>query len=197
MKSALLVVDAQKVYTDAESEMFCKDSSRTMTRINRLISAFRDVHMPIFLVRHIHKRDGSDLGRMFDFSGEAEDDFNFKEGESEVEYDSRLIRPAEATEITKTRYSALVGTGLEEMLRQQKVECVVICGFMTNFCCESTARHAHDVDFHVVFVTDATGTPGTDNFSESELRKCVADSIKAGIGRVLSTEKFLKQWDRK
>ena len=38
---------------------------------------------------------------------------------------------------------------------------------MTNFCCESTARYAHDVDFHVDFISDATGTPGTDNLSEA------------------------------
>jgi len=196
MKSALIVIDAQNVYTDSESEMFCKDSARTLKRVNELINAFRDANRPIFLIRHIHNRDGSDLGRMFDFSGEAEEDFNFKEGDVEVEYDARLIQPEGATEITKTRYSAFVGTKLETALRRQKIEHVVICGFMTNFCCESTARNAHDIDFHVTFITEATGTPGTENLSESELRKCVSESIEAGIGRVLSTRQFLKQWDR-
>lgn len=194
MKSALLVVDAQRIYTDKRSDMSCDDSTRTIARINKLIKAFQDAERPIFLIRHIHKRDGSDIGRMFDFSGEPEDDFNFKEGSMEVEYDDRLIRAPEFQEFVKTRYSAFVGTDLEGMLREQKIECVVICGFMTNFCCEATARHAHDIDFHVDFITDATGTPGTENFDQSAIRKCVADSMGAGIGRVMSTNSFLKQW---
>ena len=37
MKSALLVIDAQKVYTNKKSELFCKDSTRTIERINSLI----------------------------------------------------------------------------------------------------------------------------------------------------------------
>jgi len=196
MKTALLVIDAQNVYTNKESDLFCKDSTRTIERINSLIDAFQQANKPIFLIRHIHKRDGSDLGRMFDFAGEPEEDFNFKEGDEEVEYDPRLAKPRGATEVRKNRYSAFAGTMLENSLREKKIDRVVICGFMTNFCCESTARYAHDVDFHVDFIPDATGTPGTEHYSELELRKTVADSIAAGIGRVLSTKQFLKQWDR-
>ncbi|MBI4032749.1 cysteine hydrolase [Candidatus Berkelbacteria bacterium] len=193
MKSALLVIDAQKVYTAKESDLFCKDSTRTIERINSLIDAFRKANRPVFLIRHVHKRDGSDLGRMFDFTGEVEEDFNFKEGDVQVEYDSRLSRPRGAIELTKNRYSAFAGTTLESILRQQNIDRVVICGFMTNFCCESSARYAHDADFHVDFVIDATGTPGTENFSEAMLRKTVADSIRGGIGRVFSTKQFLRQ----
>jgi len=196
MKIALLVIDAQNVYTNKESDLFCKDSERTIERINSLIDAFQQANKPIFLIRHIHKRDGSDLGRMFDFAGEPEEDFNFKEGDEEVEFDPRLAKPRGATEVRKTRYSAFAGTSLETSLREKKIDRVVICGFMTNFCCESTARYAHDVDFHVDFIPDATGTPGTEHYSESELRKTVADSIAGGIGRVLSTKQFLKQWER-
>src|SRR5438067_337868 len=99
MKSALLVIDVQNVYTSKKSELFCKDSTRTIKQVNRLIEAFRKFDSPIFLIRHIHRRDGSDIGRMFDFSGEAEEDFNFKEGDAEVEYDSRLTRPRSAVEL--------------------------------------------------------------------------------------------------
>lgn len=196
MSSALLVIDAQNVYTDKHSDLYCKDSKRTIERINGLIDAFEAAGRPVFLIRHVHKRDGSDLGRMFDFSGKAEADFNFKEGDMEVEFDPRLTKPHHATEFTKARYSAFVGTALEDTLRRQKIDRVVICGFMTNFCCESTARCAHDADFHVDFVVDATGTPGTQNLSEPELRKTVSETIEAGIGRVLSTRQFLNQWDR-
>ncbi len=37
MKIALLVIDPQKIYTDKDSDMFCKDATRTIARINSLI----------------------------------------------------------------------------------------------------------------------------------------------------------------
>jgi len=70
--SALLVIDAQKIYTTKDSEMYCKDSTGTIKRVNSLIDLYQESRMPIIFIRHIHNNDGSDLGRMFDFSGEAE-----------------------------------------------------------------------------------------------------------------------------
>lgn len=191
MKSALLVIDAQKVYTEAESELFCEDSKGTIKRINSLISSFQKKEHPIIFIRHEHKKNGSDLGRMFDFTGEAEDDFEFKEGTEEVKYDSDLLIPKDAIQIVKSRYSAFVGTDLEKKLRELKVETLVICGFMTNCCCETTARHAHDLDYYVDFIIDATGTPGTDKLDEKAVRNLVSQLLAVGFARVSNTKPFL------
>ena len=193
MSTALLVIDAQKIYTNPDSEMYCKDSKLTIKKINSLIEGFQLAKKPIIFVRHIHKRDGSDLGRMFDYLGEAEEDFNFKEDTEEVEYDDNLMKPEKSIEIIKNRYSAFVGTDLETLLKRAKVDTVVICGFMTNFCCESTARDAHDRDYFVDFIVDATGTPGTDKMNEKEIRKVVTDLLKAGFARVKTTQRYLKE----
>jgi ureidoacrylate peracid hydrolase len=193
MKTALLVIDVQKVYTDAESDLCCKQAATTVKRINDLIEKFQKANAPIYLIRHIHKTDGSDLGRMFDFTGEAEEDFNFKEGSEEVEYDDGLIKPKNAFEIIKNRYSALEGTKLDSMLKKEGIKKVVICGFMTNFCCESTARSAHDKDYYIDLIIDATGTPGTENFDQTKIRKYVTDCMEAGIARVMTTKNYLKE----
>ena len=87
----------------------------------------------------------------------------------EVEYDPRLIRVPGAPEVIKNRYSAFTGTSLDKILRQNEVDTVVVCGFMTNFCCDSTAREAHDRDYFVDFIVDATGTPGTEHMSQVEV----------------------------
>jgi ureidoacrylate peracid hydrolase len=193
VKTALIVVDAQRIYTDRDSEMFCRDSKRTIDRINDLIGLFQSKRLPIFLVRHVHKVDGTDLGRMFDFTGEPEEDFNFKEDSPEVTYDARLKRPSRSIELTKNRYSAFTGTDLEKLLKRERVGRVVICGFMTNFCCESTARDAHDRDYFVDFVIDATGTPGTDKLDQQEIRKVVSELLSAGFAVVVTTKQALKR----
>lgn len=193
MKTALLVIDVQKVYTIKESELYCKQAAETVRRINSIIEKFREENNPIYLIRHIHKTDGSDLGRMFDFTGEAEEYFNFKEGSEEVDYDDALVKPSNAVEIVKNRYSAFEGTKLAKMLEEKGVKRVVICGFMSNFCCESTARSAHDKDYYVDFVVDATGTAGTDNFDQKMIRKYLSECMEAGIARVMSTKDCLKE----
>lgn len=193
MSTALLVIDAQKIYTDPESDLYCSDSKATIKRINELITKFQKRNRPVLYVRHVHKNDASDLGRMFDFTGEAEDDFNFKANSEEVEYDANLTVLKNAKEIIKNRYSAFEGTNLEKTLRSLKVSTVAICGFMTNFCCESTARSAHDKDFFVDFVVDATGTPGTDNMSERRIRKVVSELLGAGFSRVVTSSSYLEK----
>lgn len=187
MKEALLVLDAQRVYTDEESELYCEGASQTIDNINSLIQFMVKQEKMIVLVRHIHKIDGSDLGRLFDFGGEAEEDFNFKEGSEEIEYDERLIIPANSLKIKKTRYSAFAGTNLENILNENNIERVIICGFMTNFCCESTAREALDRDYYVDFIMDATGTPGTDKYDQNQIRKIVSELLSAGFARILPT----------
>ena len=193
MKTGLLVVDAQKIYTDQDSELFCEDSEATISRINKLINKFQNANLTIYYVRHVHKVDGSDIGHLFDFDGESEDDFNFKEGSEEVEYDDRLARIESAKEIIKTRYSAFIGTNLDQELKKEGIERVVICGFMTNFCCESTARNALDLDYYVDFVLDATGTPGTENMNEVEVRKTVGAFMESGFARVISVNDLVTQ----
>lgn len=192
MKTALLVIDAQRIYTKPDSELYSKDSKATIKRINRLVRAFMKEGNPIIFVRHIHKSDASDLGRMFDYAGDFED-FNFKEGTKEVEYDNRLVRPAKPVEIIKNRYSAFMGTNLDDVLRKLQAERLVICGFMTNFCCDSTTREAHDRDYYVDFIVDATGTPGLETLNEKAVRKAVAEMLESGYACVYSTDQYLRR----
>jgi len=190
--TALLVIDPQRVYTDPRSELHCSDADGTISRINRLVNLANRKGWSVITVRHIHKTDGSDLGRMFDYAGDESGEFNFKEGSEEVAYDDKLVVPSNAIEIVKTRYSAFAGTTLNDILKRQNISRVVIVGFMTNFCCESTAREAHDRDYYVDFITDATGTPGTENIAEGKMRSFVAECLAAGIARVFTTDDFLQ-----
>lgn len=190
-KQALIVIDVQNIYTEPNSELYCKSSDATLTKINRLIEHFDNKKLPVFLVRHVHAKDGSDTGRLFDFAGDAED-FNFKEGSSEVEYPAELIRPRGAIEFTKTRYSAFQKTQLSNLLTKHKVERIVICGFMTNFCCESTAREAHDRDYYVTFVLDATGCPDLPGLKQERIRNIVGKLLEAGFATVVDTDAVLE-----
>jgi ureidoacrylate peracid hydrolase len=192
MKQALIVIDVQKIYTMKSSEMFCQDADKTVARINKLVDAFKLQNNPIAYIRHQHRKDRSDIGHLFNFDGGEIEEVNFLEGSEEVNYDDRLHRISNSIEIVKTRYSAFAGTDLEAKLRKLGVQRIAVTGFMTNFCCESTARSAFDLDFFVDAIIDATGTPGTDNCNQAQIRKESAEVLGAGFARVLTTEKYLK-----
>jgi nicotinamidase-related amidase len=191
IKQALLVIDAQKIYTDSNSELYCRSSAKTVKNINRLINQFTTQGLPIFLIRHVHAANGSDLGRMFDFAGDFED-FNFKAGSSEVEYSPDLNSPKGAIELTKTRYSSFQKTKLDNLLKKHHVGRVVVCGFMTNFCCESTAREAHDRDYYVTFIPDATGCPDLPSLKQERIRDVVSKLLEAGFATIVDTDTFLE-----
>ena len=58
----------------------------------------------------------------------------------------------------------------------------MICGVMTNCCCETTARDAFMRGFNVVFVSDATATTSAD------LHLSAIKNIAFGFGDVINTQ---------
>jgi nicotinamidase-related amidase len=74
----------------------------------------------------------------------------------------RYIGPLEPQpgepQLTKTSHNAFTTTNLQQLLTQQGVTEVVVCGIRTEQCCETTARVASDLGYQVTFVTEATAT---------------------------------------
>ncbi len=75
------------------------------------------------------------------------------------------VRPLEglapfeaAASFTKSRHSALVGTGLDVWLTQHGIQRLIISGIRTEQCCETTTRHASDLGWEVDYALDATLT---------------------------------------
>jgi nicotinamidase-related amidase len=129
---------------------------------------------------------------MFDFTGEPEA-VGFIEGSLEADYVPGLEIVPGALHITKHRYSCFEGTELEAILRSLAVNTVAVCGYMTNFCCESTARAAHDRDYFVDFIADATGAPDlAEGFGQEDIRRAVSATLAAGFARVFTAETYIE-----
>lgn len=190
MKKALLVIDAQKIYSLDTSNYYVENVDEALKNINHLIGVFRQKNDLIIYIKHVHALDGSDAGRMFDFAGDEVDSVEFAEGSKESEFMAGLEIVQEAPVIVKHRYDAFIGTELEETLRSNDIEKVVICGFMTNFCCDTTARHAHAIDFYVDFVFDAMGTPGSGNLSPEQVTEATLATIGDGFAVLTSAADY-------
>jgi nicotinamidase-related amidase len=72
------------------------------------------------------------------------------------EYHDQLeVMPGDV-HVIKHRISAFYGTDLDLICRANQIERVILTGVSTSMAVELTAREAHDRDYHVVVVTDAT-----------------------------------------
>jgi len=196
MPSALLLIDVQNIYTTPGSPLFIEGHDVAIANMNRLVQEAERRGDLVIYVRHVHKKDGSDSGRMFDYLG-TPGEIGFLEDSEEVEFDPRLTLSAGSLQITKSRYSAFVGTGLDAALRQRRIDRIVVTGFMTDYCCETTARHGHDLDYYVDFVIDATGCPDASADIKQPLIKSVTSAVLlGGFARVCTTDEYLNTPDR-
>lgn len=89
---------------------------------------------------------------------------------------------------TKHRYSALRDTELDTYLRAQRVENLILAGTTSNVCVESTARDAYMLDYHVVFLSDASAT------YQAEAHEATLANIRRAFGIVASTSEVADAW---
>ena len=105
MRNALLLIDVQKVYTTPGSPLFIEGHDVAIANMNRLVQEAEKKGDLLVYVRHVHRRDGSDSGRMFDYLG-SPGEIGFLEDSDEIEFDPRLTLAPAAPQLTKSHYSA-------------------------------------------------------------------------------------------
>jgi nicotinamidase-related amidase len=112
----------------------------------------------------------------------------FREGTWGAEFIDEL-KPQEGDEVVggKCTLCGFNNTNLENLLKEGNIKNVVIGGFLTNFCVESTARTAYDKGYGVTIMKDATAAMSTEEQNHSE------GKIFPLIGQTLSVDQFLDQ----
>jgi isochorismate hydrolase len=170
-KSALLVIDLQ--------EYFLPMLSPIIGNVLSLIESCRAKGIKVIYTRHGHKDSDKDGGMLLKWWGDV------------IIYGTEkwnLIKSISPHEnepvIDKNRYSAFLGTSLNETLKYRKIEDLIITGVMTNCCCETTARDAFMKDYRVFFVSDATATVSED------LHLASLKNLAFGFAHIVDTKKL-------
>lgn len=194
-KTALLVIDVQREYFDPSGPAYVPAGAGVLPRIQRLIAEFRTRELPVIFIRHQHRSDGSDIGRMADFAAADEPD-SFVEGTQRVELLEDLGVGDSDIVVVKRRYNSFHGTDLDSILRTLAVRSVVITGLMTSFCCETTAREAHGRDYEVLFVSDANAGPDLQRVDgtplpHSEVLENTMAALAAGFAEIVSSDQVV------
>ena len=99
------------------------------------------------------------------------------------------MKPKEGDKLVggKSTLCGFNNTNLEKILKESNIKNVVIGGFLTNFCVESTARTAYDKGYGVTVIKDATAANSSDE------QNYVEEKIFPLLGQTLSVDQFLSQ----
>ncbi|MET0899766.1 MAG: cysteine hydrolase family protein [Mycobacterium sp.] len=145
-ESTLIVIDCQNTYTRGVMEL--EGVQAALDETSTLLDRARTAGIPII---HIQHSDGP--GSLYDVDGES--------GAIVTQVAPRDGEPV----VVKNYPNSFVGTDLEQRLKALGASNLVLAGFMTHMCVNSTARGAFNLGFAPTVVAAATATralPGVD-----------------------------------
>lgn len=143
MKKCLFVIDVQEPFR--HRPCFTKHGLPAyLAAQNALIAGCQAREVPVLRILH---SDGPETP-----------DNPFSQTSGHVRPLDGLAEFDAAATLTKSRHSALVGTGLDVWLTRHGITRLIVSGIRTEQCVETTTRHASDLGWTVDFVPDATLT---------------------------------------
>ena len=150
---AVVVVDVQTGLFNTEPPPF--EGDEVMQRINHVTGRARSAGIPVFLIQHDGPPDGNWLAP-------------FTEG---WQLHPDLVQVQGDISIRKTTNDAFYGTDLDRQLRSRGVQSLVLTGYATEFCVDSTLRNAVSRDFEVFVISDAHTTNDASGLPAASIRQ--------------------------
>ncbi|MBW6459574.1 MAG: isochorismatase family protein [Bacteroidales bacterium] len=146
--TALLVIDLQRYFLEPENHAYIPSAGDILGNISLLAGFFRKQERPVIFTRHLNNDD--DAGSMAYWWSDL-----IRENTRESELISEIKEQGDIVMI-KSQFDAFYKTNLQDILLSRNVVYPVICGVMTNLCCETTTRSAFVRGFRPVMPIDAT-----------------------------------------
>lgn len=139
-KTALVLVDCQEVYFSGSLSLL--EGAAAAAQGKALLGWARRNGIAVIHIRH-EAAAASAL---------------FAPGSHDVDFHPDLSPEEGETVVLKRFPSSFHQTQLEELLRQRGVDTLVVAGFMTHMCVESTVRHGLHLGFKCIVAADACAT---------------------------------------
>ncbi|MNT46486.1 Streptothricin hydrolase [compost metagenome] len=150
MSSALLVIDFQAGLVGTDP--FPGDIAEVTRRINALTSQARQAGMPVVFIQHENEREL----RHGSAAWQVADDLHIEPGD---------------LRIGKRTPDAFLDTALPTVLAERGVKHVVVCGYATEFCVDTTVRRAAANGYAVTIAADAHTTHDKPHADAARIRE--------------------------
>lgn len=182
-KTALVVVDMVKDFTQPDGAVFYPQNREILSRVATVVERCRAHGALVVFMRHSYRK------------GKPDDNLeNMRacciEGTGGDELDPLLpVDEARDYIIKKRRFSAFVGTDLDMVLRENKVDRLVVVGTKTNCCIRATVTDAYYLGFRPIVLSDCVATD-SDVVNQVHL-----DDIRKYLGSVMASEELFAQME--
>jgi biuret amidohydrolase len=156
----LLVIDVQHDFMDSDGAVPCPATSvsgpkEVIENIHRLVNAARISKIPTIFTREIHRPSMIDMGRELD-GNEPRHCIDGTKGPVTMEELGADKLQENQFLVPKRRYSAFIGTDLIFLLNAFKADTLILTGAATNVCVHYTGADAHQYDYRIKVVEEAT-----------------------------------------
>lgn len=178
MKRALLVIDVQNEYFTGRLPVTYPPGSQS--NILAMMDCARKNAIPVVVVQHTAPQSDAPF---------------FRKGTEGWQLHPEIAARPYDHLIEKNLPGSFTGTDLELWLRGRQIDTVVITGYMTQMCCDTTARQAFHMGFQVEFIADATGTLPIANdagrVTDEELHRVILVTQAMRFSKVLTAENWM------
>jgi nicotinamidase-related amidase len=177
MKRALIVIDVQNEYFTGKLPV--SHPSGSFNNILRIMDAAAENKTATAVIQNSAISPESPV---------------FRKGSHEWELHPEIAKRHRDILIEKNFPDTFKDTILDKWLKDINADTVTIIGYMTQNCCDSTARSAFHRGYNVEFLSDATGTLSMTNYAGSvtaeELHRAILVT-QVRFGRVIGTDEWL------
>jgi nicotinamidase-related amidase len=181
MKEALLVIDVQNEYFTGKLPV--THPAGSLENILKAMDWAHAGHVPVVVIQH---------------TSTAPEAATFRKEMPGWELHDEIKRRHADVIIEKTMPGSFTGTSLESWLQQRGISMVTIAGYMTQMCCDTTARQAFHRKYAVNFLSDATGTLSISNhagsISAADLHRAILITQQQRFARVMSTDEWIMEF---
>jgi isochorismatase family protein len=177
MKTALLIVDMVRDFTDPNGLVFYPENRKILPEIKEVLELCRSKNCLIVYLQHCNRAGKFDKKA-------ATMRPNCIEGTFGVEIDPMLETKPEDYVIQKRRYSGFFGTDLDLVLRENNIENLIVVGTKTNCCIRATVTDAFYYNYEPYVVRECVAT-NSETVNEVHL-----SDIDKYLGHVVNKEEL-------
>ena len=161
-RTAHVIVDMQNGFVEPGAPVEVPVARDIAPNINAISRAVRQAGgTNVFLQMTLSEDSLQSWSNWFKYFHTAESTAGFEQSFGHGRHHWRLWPAMETGEgdlyVDKTRFGAFVpgASNLHEILQARGIDTLIITGTLSNCCCESTARDAMQMNYKLVFVSDA------------------------------------------
>jgi nicotinamidase-related amidase len=178
MNRVLMVIDVQNEYFTGKLPVKYPEES-----FKNIISAMDNANLheiPIVIIQHTNPKEAG----------------TFAKGSDGWKVHPMVKSKGYKKLIEKIYPGSFTRTDLGEWLIKHDIDTVTISGYMTQMCCDTTARQAFHHGFNVEFLSDATGTLDVFNYAgyvnAEELHRSILVTQAMKFSKVLKLDEWIK-----